>query len=111
MPEFLEKTFYNNTLYQWAVSLLIILGFVIIAKVVFWIFKKIVKKATEKTETKLDDILIDMIEEPVVVFIVLLGMVLAFQQLNFNDWLDDWLKKSNACCFHYKFHMVNSSHY
>ncbi|HHE64647.1 MAG TPA: mechanosensitive ion channel family protein [Bacteroidetes bacterium] len=99
MPEFLEKTFYNNTLYQWAISLLIVLGFVLIAKVVFWLFKKIVKKATEKTKTKLDDLLIDMIEEPVVVFIVLLGMVLAFQQLQFNDWLDDWLKKAMHVAF------------
>ena len=99
MSEFLEKTFYNNTLYQWAISLLIVLGFVLIAKIVFWLFKKIVKKATEKTKTKLDDLLIDMIEEPVVVFIVLLGMVLAFQQLNFNDWLDDWLKKAMHVAF------------
>lgn len=99
MSEFLEKTFYNNTLYQWAVSLLIILGFVLIAKVVFWLFRKIVRKSTEKTKTKLDDLLVDMIEEPVVVFIVLLGMVLAFRQLNFNDWLDDWLKKAMHVAF------------
>ena len=99
MPEFLEKTFYNNTLYQWAISLLIVLVFVLIAKVVFWLFKKIVRKTTEKTKTKLDDLLVDMIEEPVVVFIVLLGMVLAFQQLHFNDWLDDWLKKAMHVAF------------
>ena len=99
MPEFLEKTFYGNTLYQWAISLLIILGFVLIAKIVFWLFKKIVRKSTEKTKTKLDDLLIDMIEEPIVVFIVLLGMVLAFQQLNFSDWLDDLLKKAMHVAF------------
>jgi len=94
MPEFLEKTFYNNTLYQWGVSLLIVLGFVIFAKIIFWIFKKIVRKATAKTQTKLDDLLIDMIEEPVVVFVVLMGLLLAFQQLVFPDWLDDWLTKA-----------------
>lgn len=99
MPEFLEKTFYNNTLYQWAISLLIILGFILVAKVVFWLFKKIIKKSTEKSKTKLDDLLVDMIEEPIVVFIVLLGMVLAFQQLRFSDWLDDWLGKAMHVAF------------
>lgn len=94
MSDFLEKTFYNNTLYQWGISLLIVLGFVIIAKIIFWIFKRIVRKATAKTQTRLDDLLIDMIEEPIVVFVVLLGILLAFQQLVFPNWLDDWLKKA-----------------
>jgi len=94
MPDFLEKTFYHNTLAQWGISLLIILGFIIGAKIIFWIFKQIVRKATANTKTKLDDILIDMIEEPVVVFVVLMGMLWAFQQLVFPDWLDDWLRKA-----------------
>jgi len=35
-----------------------------------------------------------MIEEPVVVFVVLMGMLMAFQQLVFPDWLDGWLTKA-----------------
>lgn len=94
MNEFLERTFYNNTLYQWGISLLIILGFVVVAKIVFWIFKKIVKKATANTKTKLDDIIVDSIEEPIVVFIILLGIIFGTDQLVFGDGLDNMI--SNA---------------
>lgn len=99
MNEFLAQTFYGNTLSQWGLSLLIVLGFVILAKILFWVFKGIVRKATQKTETKLDDLLIDMVEEPVVVFVVLLGMVFALEQLIVVDWLEDWLKKGIRVAF------------
>jgi len=99
MTEFLEKTFYGNTLFIWGKSLLIVLVFVVVAKIIFWIFSKFVRRATAKTKTRLDDVLIDMIEEPIVVFIVLLGFTIAFQQLTFSDWFDNWFHKAIRVAF------------
>jgi MscS family membrane protein len=99
MFDFLNETFYGNTLAKWGLSLIIVLASVIISKIIFWIFKRIIRKATEKTTTRLDDILIDMLEEPLVVFVVLLGIVFALDQLIIAEWLDNWLNKGMRVAF------------
>ena len=62
MDSFFNKIFYHNTIQQWGITLLIILGAIILAKIVYWLFGNIIKKATAKTKSKLDDLIIDMIE-------------------------------------------------
>lgn len=93
MMEILESTYYNNTLLAWATSLLIILASVLLAKFVYWIIKKFVKTATSKTKSNLDDILVDTLEEPIVVFIVLIGVTIGLNQLVFSEGLDTWLHR------------------
>ena len=81
----LTKTFYSNTIESWAIALSIIaLGF-IIGKSAYWIFGNIFKKLTSKTQTKLDDIIIDMIEEPIVLAIVLYSINFAVNTLTFSQ--------------------------
>ena len=93
MTEFLEKTFYHNTIMQWAISFAIVFGAVVIAKILYWLSKNVLKKLTAKTKTKLDDLLIDKLEEPIVLAIVLTGLTIAFNRLNFPDALHDWGNK------------------
>ncbi len=81
--EFLEKTFYYNTIFNWLISAVIIVGAIVIAKILFWLINKIVKKATAKTKSKLDDLLVDMLEEPVVFGLGILGFWFAFARLDF----------------------------
>lgn len=69
----LTKIYYGNSVEAWAIALGIILGAFIIGKALYWIFGNIIKKITSKTETKLDDILVDMLEEPAMLAIILGG--------------------------------------
>jgi MscS family membrane protein len=91
MGEFFEKTFYGNTVQEWAIALLIIVGGVIVAKVFYWILKNFVGALTKKTKTRLDDIITDMVEEPVVLAIVLGGIWYAFSRLEFSDLVREWI--------------------
>jgi len=59
--------------------------------VLYWFFGNVVKKLTEKTKTKLDDIIIDMIEEPIVFALTLVGIWLAVNNLNLPDTLLTWI--------------------
>lgn len=93
MNEFLTKTFYHNTIQQWAISFLFIFGAVIVAKIVYWAFGNIVKKATEKTKSRLDDIIVDMIEEPIVFGITILGIFIGMERLTFPHGFDTFLNK------------------
>lgn len=85
MPDFLEKTYYHNTILEWGTAAIIIIGTFLLAKALYWFFNRIVKKFTEKSKTKLDDILLDKTEEPVVFAVVIYGVWLAISSLHFPE--------------------------
>lgn len=90
----LAKEFYGNTISQWLIAAGVILGAYIFTRMVYWFFKNIVKKLTSKSESKLDDILIDKIEEPVAFAITLFGIWYALRRvLNFSAEVYDGIDK------------------
>ena len=93
MKEFFAKEFYHNTVLDWGISFLIILGAIVVGKILYWFFSKIVKKLTEKTKTKIDDIIIDMIEEPIVLALTIFGLWYGLHRLNFTPEWYDWMGK------------------
>lgn len=93
MEEFFAKEFYHNTIGDWSITLLIILGSVILGKLIYLFFGRIVKKLTSKTKTKVDDIIVDMVEEPVVLAITIAGLWYGLQRLEFTEWWYDWMGK------------------
>lgn len=90
MKEFFAIEYYGNTLQQWGTSLLIILGAIIIGKMMYWFFGNVVKKLISKTKTKLDDILVDMLEEPLVFAFSIAGIWLSVHRLNLSEAVFDW---------------------
>ena len=79
---FLEKTYYNNTVLEWLTSLGLIVGSFLLGKVVYHIFSRVVKAFTSKTKNTLDDLVVDLIEEPIVGAIIATGIWFALQWLN-----------------------------
>lgn len=93
MNDFFETTFYGNTVSNWFISLLIIVGAVVLGKLVMWFFNKVVKKAAKKSKSKLDDLLVDMLDDPAILLIVTFGFWIAFQRLSFSPLVDGWINK------------------
>lgn len=85
IKEFLNQSFYHNRLEIWLYALLFALGGFILSKIVYWIFKKFVSRITAKTKTKVDDLLVDMLEEPIMYAIVILGFWLGFKKLTLPE--------------------------
>ena len=93
MTEILQTEFYGNDLQQWAISLLIILAAVVAGKLLYWFFGNVVKKLTQKTKSKLDDILVDMLEEPIVFAITIVGIWLGLERLSLSPGMEDFTGK------------------
>ncbi|NJL11685.1 MAG: mechanosensitive ion channel family protein [Microscillaceae bacterium] len=74
MHALFTKTFYGSTISQWLTAMFIILASLIVGRMLYWFFTRIVRLFTRKTKTKLDDIIIDKIEEPIVAGLVILGI-------------------------------------
>ncbi len=93
MLDFLEKDFYWNTIGEWLLALAVILGSVLLGRVIFWLFSNVVKKFTAKTKTNIDDILIDMVEEPLSFAIAILGIWYGLDSLNLPDAGHVWINR------------------
>jgi MscS family membrane protein len=91
MKTFFSKEFYYNTIGEWAIALLILLGSFIIAKLIYWIFGNIIKKITKRTKSKVDDIIVDMLEEPIVLGMSIFGLWYGFRLLVFPDTINVWI--------------------
>lgn len=90
MKEYLYQDFYGNKIQEWLVAFGILIGSIIVAKLLYWVIGKYVKKATAKTKTGLDDLLVDQLEEPVVYGIGILGFYFAFNHLSFGENVDNF---------------------
>lgn len=91
MSEFLNKTFYHNTISDWLLSMAIIVLAVVAGKALYWLFSTIIRKLTKKSETRLDDIIIDMVEEPLVFAAACGGIWFGLRLLNFPPTIDTYI--------------------
>ena len=71
----------------------IALGAIVLARALYWAISNYVKKIAAKTESKLDDIIIDMIDEPLVVAGGAAGIWVGFTYLDFSVYAsaDNWV--------------------
>lgn len=91
MKEFINKEFYGNNVGEWLIALVIIIASILLAKVAFYLIGKFIKQFTRSTKSKLDDIIIDKFEEPIVFGIILLGIWYGLNSLNLTDYFVDLL--------------------
>jgi MscS family membrane protein len=89
-----SETFYGNTILDWAISLAIIVGSILVGKIVYWFCSKTLKRFTKNTKTKFDDIIIDMIEEPLVVIVVVVGIWYSLGRLSFSVGITEFIANS-----------------
>lgn len=81
----LEQTFLGNTLYNWIISITIIVSSIVFMRLVAFFNRKVLYKLTRKTKTKIDNIIYDAFEVPILLAIILLGFWIAIQRLVSTD--------------------------
>lgn len=88
MTDFFNRTYYGNTVSQWLTTFLLILGAVIIGRVLYWVVSRGLKSFARRSKIQLDEILVDALEEPVVVLLILIGARIALRRLSL---IETWL--------------------
>jgi len=91
--DFLARTYYGNTVLQWLIALAIIVASVLVAKAAYWSFGNLARRLTRRTKTRLDNILVDTIEEPVVMALAVLGFWYGLGTLTLPEGLASWIDK------------------
>ena len=81
----LENELWGNTIENWGLSILIILGAIIIVKLLSLLGKKVIKPFVTGTDNHLDDVIFYSLEAPVKFAIILLGIWIAIHRLVYPD--------------------------
>ncbi|MBL4636310.1 MAG: mechanosensitive ion channel family protein [Kofleriaceae bacterium] len=84
MSDIFNNTYYDNTIAQWATAFGIMLGSLIAGKILYWLCSSVVKKLTARTRSNLDDVIVDMIEEPVIIALTVAGVLVGLSTLELS---------------------------
>lgn len=90
----LDEVYYGNSLQDWGISALIIIGAFIVNKIFVFLNRRIMKKLASKSATLLDDIFFNALEKPVMMGIILLAIWVALGRLDLGAHFHDVVKKS-----------------
>ena len=80
-----STVYFGNTILSYLMALGIVAGSIVAGKILYWIISNVVKVFTQKTETKLDDILIEALQGPAIFFLFYLGFNYAYRLLSFPE--------------------------
>ena len=91
-----QKEIFGNSVETWVISILIIIGAFVVAKLLSLLGRKVIKPFTRRTTNRLDDVIYDSLEPPLKFAVMLLGIWIAIHRLVYPD---DWVKVvDNAYC-------------
>lgn len=79
--EFLSEEIYGNSILKWIISFAIAVISIVLSRGIYLFIKNVLKKRAEKTEGKLDDIIIESLEKPIVFGVIIAGIWYASLQL------------------------------
>ena len=85
ISEIINSTYWNNAIWQYLIFFGFIIFGIILGKIFYFISKSKLRRITAKSKSKLDDILIDIIEEPLVLLVVTGGIWAGSRFLTLSD--------------------------
>lgn len=84
LSQILQYRFQENTVLQYLTFLAYLLGGIIIGRLLYFVLKKYVRRITSRTKSTLDDLIIDMVEEPLVALVVIIGFYFGYHHLTLS---------------------------
>jgi MscS family membrane protein len=88
------KAFYGNTIIEWLIAAGLVILSIMFAKFVYMAIGKFFKKLTSRTDSQLDDILVDMLEEPLVFALIIFGIWYSLQTLTLAAGAQELIEKT-----------------
>jgi len=81
----MNELYYGNTVLEWAIAGGLILVALVLGKTVYWLFRHIAGPLMQKSGRNLLSLVVDMIEEPIVFLIVIVGIRYSLDTLTLTD--------------------------
>ncbi len=76
-----DAKYFGNTLWQYLLFSIVFIASFIAAKIIFYLLKTHLKRVAERTKTRLDDMVIKVIQGPLVLGVIIIGLSFGIQLL------------------------------
>lgn len=86
--------FWGNTNRQWMFAILYLVGAFFAGHLIVWICRNVLRKIAKRTPPKIDDLIIDAIEKPLAMIVLLIGIKLALRELTLPKSYIDFIGKA-----------------
>jgi len=70
-------------------AFIVLIGVFIILRIFMWVLEKVILKATSKTKTEKDDEFVKKVSKPVTIFVFLIGIRVAIEELNLTGTTEE----------------------
>ena len=90
---FFNRQLYHNNIYDWIISLTIIVASIVLARVIFWLLSKLLKHFSKSLSADLGAQIINRIDTPVALGIVLIGFRFSIERLTFPRSIENYLQR------------------
>ncbi len=77
-----DKLYYGNSLRDWGISLLIIVGALILNKLISIINRRVIRRFTARSSTRIDDLLSEALEPPILLGVMLFAVWISLGRLD-----------------------------
>ncbi|MDR0844883.1 MAG: mechanosensitive ion channel family protein, partial [Tannerella sp.] len=81
----LEQIYYGNSLENWGISLLIVVGGIILSQLILLANRMIILRITKRSKIRYDDLFFESLEKPVILGIILAAVWVASGRLNVSE--------------------------
>lgn len=82
----LQNVYFGNTLLQFSLFFLSILGGIILGRIIYYISKNQIRSVANRSASKIDDYLVDIVEEPLVLLLFTIGLWIGTQFLTLTEF-------------------------
>ena len=89
-----DKLYYGNSLRDWGISLLIIVGALIINKLISIINRRVVRRIAARSRTRIDDLLSDTLEPPILLGVMLFAVWISLGRLDLGVKFHHFLRNA-----------------
>ncbi len=90
---FLQSKIYHNTLEEWLIATGIIAASVILARVIYWLISGLLKQFSKQAGTGIGDLILQKIDTPVALGIILIGTRIAIERLDFSPKAEEYIMR------------------
>ncbi len=103
---FLDTAYLGNTIAEYLIFFAVLVGAVLAGKIITWTTKKFIRSFADKTATKADDLIVDLLEGPVLFTVFIVALYFGERLLTMSEGFSDLYGKVVSILF-----MINIAWY
>jgi MscS family membrane protein len=89
LENYLYDTYFGNTILQYLIFFALLGASILIGKIAYYFIKNVLRRVTRRTKITLDDLVLEVVEKPLIFLILIVGFYFGYKQLTLTPDVED----------------------